>query len=205
MRLVPPGGRTVMSGFVSRGFAGRGDREQYGDRLPGQYAERAVSTAGPADTDAWSFRVDGMVADEREWTWDEFHALRSRRCRRHPLRDQVVEARHLLAGVSVDRCSTASSRGGVRRRSSATAATRPTCRSRTSPAARPGSPSATTASRSSPSTAARRACSCRTSTSGRARSGCAGCAHGRGRAGLLGVERLPQLRRPVEEQRYWGD
>ena len=35
-------------------------------------------TAGPTphvDTDAWSFRIDGMVGREREWTWQEFREL----------------------------------------------------------------------------------------------------------------------------------
>jgi DMSO/TMAO reductase YedYZ molybdopterin-dependent catalytic subunit len=41
-----------------------------------------VLNAGPTphiDTEAWLFRVDGMVGTERQWTWDEFHsALRDR-------------------------------------------------------------------------------------------------------------------------------
>ncbi len=36
-----------------------------------------------------------MVATEREWSWDEFNALESEPIPvRHPLRHQVVEARH---------------------------------------------------------------------------------------------------------------
>jgi DMSO/TMAO reductase YedYZ molybdopterin-dependent catalytic subunit len=71
-----------VSGFVSRGFKGR--RRSQADvaaRLPpGQYAERGfpVLTAGPTpriDTDAWGFRIDGMVTREREWTWEEFGQL----------------------------------------------------------------------------------------------------------------------------------
>src|SRR5918998_2297356 len=71
-----------MSDFVSRGFMRRRQTpEELADRVPpGQYVERGfpVLTAGPTprvDTDAWGFRVDGMVAAEQEWTWDEFHAL----------------------------------------------------------------------------------------------------------------------------------
>ena len=118
---------------------------------------------------------------------------------RHPLRDQVVQARHDL-----DRRV---ARHAARRRSrprpstsppGATATTRPTSRSRTSPTARRGSPTTSTASRSTPSTAARRGCWCRTCTCGRARSGSAGSRFTRaGRAGLLGGRRLPQPRRPV--------
>src|SRR5436190_648514 len=68
-----------MSGFVSRGFQRRRrPPEELADRLPPrQHLERGfpVLTAGPTpgiDTDAWSFRIDGMVGREREWTWDEF-------------------------------------------------------------------------------------------------------------------------------------
>ena len=72
----------VMSNFVSRGFARRRHTpEALADRVPpGQYVESGfpVLTAGPTpriDTDAWGFRIDGMVGAEQEWTWDEFHAL----------------------------------------------------------------------------------------------------------------------------------
>jgi DMSO/TMAO reductase YedYZ molybdopterin-dependent catalytic subunit len=67
--------------FVSRGFSGRRRAPQEAGRLPpGQYSERGfpVLTAGPTPrigTDAWSFRVDGMVAEEREWTWEELQGL----------------------------------------------------------------------------------------------------------------------------------
>lgn len=73
-----------MSDFVSRGFSGRrlGSEELAGRLPPGQYAESGfpVLTAGPTphlDPTAgeWSFRVDGMVAEEREWSWEEFGAL----------------------------------------------------------------------------------------------------------------------------------
>ena len=70
--------------FVSRGFGGkRRVPEDLADRVPpGQYVESGfpVLTAGPTpDIDPtageWSFRVDGMVAEEREWSWEEFHEL----------------------------------------------------------------------------------------------------------------------------------
>jgi len=73
-----------MNGFVSRGFGGkRRISEDLADRVPpGQYVEPGfpVLTAGPTpeiDPTAgeWSFRVDGMVAEECEWSWEEFGEL----------------------------------------------------------------------------------------------------------------------------------
>jgi DMSO/TMAO reductase YedYZ molybdopterin-dependent catalytic subunit len=71
-----------MSGFVSRGFSGRRRTpEELAERLPpGQYAEPGfpVLTAGPTpqiEPEFWGFRIDGMVGQERELTWDEFHRL----------------------------------------------------------------------------------------------------------------------------------
>ncbi len=67
-------------GFVSRGFVGR-PHGQGGERLPpGQYLERGfpVLTAGPTpriEPAEWSFRIDGMVGNELEWSWDEFAKL----------------------------------------------------------------------------------------------------------------------------------
>jgi DMSO/TMAO reductase YedYZ molybdopterin-dependent catalytic subunit len=70
--------------FVSRGFERRRrEPEGVGDRLPpGQYLERdfPVLTAGPTpviDPGAgeWGLRVDGMVAEPAEWSWEEFNAL----------------------------------------------------------------------------------------------------------------------------------
>src|SRR3954451_11115413 len=71
-----------MSDFVSRGFEGR-RRTPSGlaERLPpGQYSEPGfpVLTAGPAPQvpwEAWSLRIDGMVAEPREWSASEFRAL----------------------------------------------------------------------------------------------------------------------------------
>jgi DMSO/TMAO reductase YedYZ molybdopterin-dependent catalytic subunit len=71
-----------MSDFISRAFSGRRRvPEGLEDRLPpGQYYESGypVLTAGPTPNIApeeWGFRIDGMVGQEREWTWDEFHEL----------------------------------------------------------------------------------------------------------------------------------
>ena len=71
-----------MSDFVSRGFTGRRrEPDELAERLPpGQYDERGfpVLTAGPTpriEQDEWSLRIDGMVAEEAEWSWEEFHEL----------------------------------------------------------------------------------------------------------------------------------
>ena len=71
-----------MSSFISRGFSGRRRTpDELAERLPpGQYLEPGfpVLTAGPTPevaTEDWSIRVDGMVAGEREWSWDEFGQL----------------------------------------------------------------------------------------------------------------------------------
>ena len=73
-----------MNGFVSRGFTGRRRTPgEVGDRLPpGQYLEPGfpVLTAGPTPdvaTAEWRLRIDGMVGEPREWTWDEFNELPS--------------------------------------------------------------------------------------------------------------------------------
>ena len=71
-----------MGGFVSRGFRRRrrGGAEQATRLPPGQYAESGfpVLTAGPTpriDLADWRFKVEGLVARPREWTWEEIHAL----------------------------------------------------------------------------------------------------------------------------------
>jgi len=71
-----------MTNVISRAFGGRRRvPDELADRLPpGQCYESGfpVLTAGPTpqiDTDAWGFRIDGMVAEEREWTWEEFQQL----------------------------------------------------------------------------------------------------------------------------------
>jgi DMSO/TMAO reductase YedYZ molybdopterin-dependent catalytic subunit len=71
-----------VSGFLSRGFSGRRRvPPELADRLPpGQYLESdfPVLTAGPTprvDPDEWTFRIDGMVAEPREWTAEAFRDL----------------------------------------------------------------------------------------------------------------------------------
>jgi DMSO/TMAO reductase YedYZ molybdopterin-dependent catalytic subunit len=71
-----------MSDFISRGFGSRRrEREDYGDRLPpGQYVEHGwpVLTAGPTPNvapDDWTFRIDGMVRNEKEWSAEQFRQL----------------------------------------------------------------------------------------------------------------------------------
>ena len=68
--------------FISRGFGGRRRvPEELADRVPpGQYVEPGfpVLTAGPTprlEPEDWGFRIDGMVAEEQEWTWSEFAEL----------------------------------------------------------------------------------------------------------------------------------
>jgi DMSO/TMAO reductase YedYZ molybdopterin-dependent catalytic subunit len=68
--------------FVSRGFQGRRrSPEDIAARLPpGQYHETGfpVLTAGPTpklEPTDWYFRIEGMVAEPRQWTWEELHGL----------------------------------------------------------------------------------------------------------------------------------
>jgi DMSO/TMAO reductase YedYZ molybdopterin-dependent catalytic subunit len=70
--------------FVTRGFVGRRSAPERGKRIPpGQYLtdDFPVLSAGPTPRTAlsdWSFRIDGLVKQPAEWTWDEFRALPSR-------------------------------------------------------------------------------------------------------------------------------
>jgi DMSO/TMAO reductase YedYZ molybdopterin-dependent catalytic subunit len=71
-----------MCAFISRGFKGRERTPaELAARLPpGQYLETGfpVLTAGPTPdvhTDTWRFRIDGMVAKQQEWTWEQFAQL----------------------------------------------------------------------------------------------------------------------------------
>ena len=87
---------------ITRGFVGRGGSRD--PRLPpGQYDagdDWPVLTAEPTPTlDAahWTFAVEGLVEQPTTWTWDEIHALPPSTLRgRHPLRHDLVEARHDL-------------------------------------------------------------------------------------------------------------
>jgi DMSO/TMAO reductase YedYZ molybdopterin-dependent catalytic subunit len=71
-----------VSDFLSRGFSGRRRApEGMAARIPpGQYYESGfpVLTAGPTPrvaSEEWSFRVDGMVGEPKEWSWAELHEL----------------------------------------------------------------------------------------------------------------------------------
>ena len=71
-----------MNAFISRGFTRRRHTEpELAARLPpGQYAESSwpVLTAGATPdvpTSTWTFRVDGMVSQPQEWSWEEFAQL----------------------------------------------------------------------------------------------------------------------------------
>jgi DMSO/TMAO reductase YedYZ molybdopterin-dependent catalytic subunit len=71
----------MAGGFISRGFRGRREQGEQGERLPpGQYLEHGfpVLSAGPTphpSLDRWDFRIEGATATPRRWTWDEFRAL----------------------------------------------------------------------------------------------------------------------------------
>jgi DMSO/TMAO reductase YedYZ molybdopterin-dependent catalytic subunit len=82
----------VTQRFVTRGFVGR--RTQPGepdlrDRIPpGQYLTPGfpVLSAGPTPhtpLEAWTFRIEGLVGQPVEWSWEEFQGL--------PARDWTVD------------------------------------------------------------------------------------------------------------------
>jgi DMSO/TMAO reductase YedYZ molybdopterin-dependent catalytic subunit len=66
---------------ISRGFFGRREDTEEGDRLPpGQYVVKdfPVLSAGPTPRtplDQWSFTIEGEIDQPRTWSWDEFRAL----------------------------------------------------------------------------------------------------------------------------------
>ena len=89
--------------FVSRGFKGRRRDGSDSDRVPpGQYLvdDFPVLSAGPTPRtrlEEWDFTITGGVAEPRRWTWEQFRALPNEEDHQgHPLRDEVVEARHGL-------------------------------------------------------------------------------------------------------------
>ena len=129
------------------------------------------------------------------------------RQRGHPLRDQVVEARHLVAGrLGRHAPRRGRHRGGLR--------ARPLVRRlHDEPAARGpdrrqglGRLRVRRASRSTPSTAGPPGCWCRTSTSGRAPSGCAACeVLDEDEPGFWERYGYHDYGDPWREQRYAGD
>ena len=87
----------------SRGFTGRPHASADPARVPpGQYVtdDFPVLSAGPTPhtpLESWSFTIGGAVDEPASWTWEEFQALPQRDGHgRHPLRHEVVEARHRL-------------------------------------------------------------------------------------------------------------
>jgi DMSO/TMAO reductase YedYZ molybdopterin-dependent catalytic subunit len=70
--------------FVTRGFAGRRQTAEAGERTPpGQYLTNdfPVLSAGPTPhtpLTEWTFAVTGLVEQPVSWTWDEFQALPAR-------------------------------------------------------------------------------------------------------------------------------
>ena len=67
---------------VSRGFRGRGRRDDSGRVPPGQYLtdDFPVLSAGPTPhtpLDEWTFSLTGEVDESRRWTWEEFRTLPS--------------------------------------------------------------------------------------------------------------------------------
>ena len=189
---------------VSRGFRGRRADVDPARVPPGQYVttDFPVLSAGPTPRtplDEWSFTIAGPSRAELVVVGGVPGAAVADGDRRHPLRDEVVKARHHLERGRLRHAARRHRhRGDVHLRAGATAATRRTCRSRTSSTARPGSPTSSTASRLRRSMVARRGC-CPASVlleerevDSRHRS-----ASPR-RARVLGALRLPQLRRPLE-------
>ncbi|MFE1800326.1 sulfite oxidase-like oxidoreductase [Streptomyces sp. NPDC059517] len=65
---------------VTRGFAGR-PRVRNDGLPPGQYDARddwpvlSAEVTPELTTSQWTFTVDGLVAEERTWSWEEAHAL----------------------------------------------------------------------------------------------------------------------------------
>src|SRR3954463_6235357 len=70
--------------LVTRGFVGRRRAPERGQRVPpGQYLTNdfPVLSAGPTPhttLESWSFSIDGLVAEPKAWTWQEFIALPAR-------------------------------------------------------------------------------------------------------------------------------
>jgi DMSO/TMAO reductase YedYZ molybdopterin-dependent catalytic subunit len=69
--------------FISRGFSGKRRQPESSNRIPpGQYLtdDFPVLSAGPTpriDLADWRFRVEGLVDQPVEWTWEQFLQLPS--------------------------------------------------------------------------------------------------------------------------------
>ena len=90
---------------ISRGFLGRRQPVDDPSRVPpGQYVtpDFPVLSAGPTPhtpLDEWSFTISGQVEEPVSWTWDGVPGAAVGDAHgRHPLRDEVDEARHELGG-----------------------------------------------------------------------------------------------------------
>jgi DMSO/TMAO reductase YedYZ molybdopterin-dependent catalytic subunit len=67
--------------FISRGFVGKRRQEGKSNRVPpGQYLtdDFPVLSAGPTPRtplDQWTFTIDGLVAGQVSWSWEDFNRL----------------------------------------------------------------------------------------------------------------------------------
>ena len=107
--------------FVTRGFVGRRGAEGSGDADPRRDPARPVPdddfpvlSAGPTPhtpLDEWTFSIDGLVDEPRALDLGRVPRAPDRGVDgRHPLRHQVVQARHALGGrLASTRCSRTSS------------------------------------------------------------------------------------------------
>ena len=203
--LMPP---------ISRGFRGRPRRDVDPARVPpGQYVveDFPVLSAGPTPrTPLERLEPDHRRRGRRVAHVDLGRAARAARRDvhdRHPLRDEVDQARH-----HVDR--RLARHAARRRRDRGRVPDRlvrrrlhdePHARGRHATARR-GSPTSSRASRSTPSTAARRGCWSRTCTCGRARSGSAGSRFTpQDEPGFWEAAGYHNHGDPWREQRYWND
>ena len=70
--------------LVTRGFVGRRRAPERANRVPpGQYVttDFPVLSAGPTPRtplDQWTFTIQGLVKEQKAWSWAEFNALPSR-------------------------------------------------------------------------------------------------------------------------------
>ena len=88
--------------MVTRGFTGRQQAPDIAKRLPPGQSLTAdpVLSAGPTpqiSLSDWSFTLKVGPKPVAKWNWAEFNALpKTHQIPRHPLRHQMVEARHAL-------------------------------------------------------------------------------------------------------------
>ena len=199
-RPVDPGGR--MS-FVTRGFHGR-RRDDDGRLPPGQHltGDFPVLSAGPTPRiplDEWELWVATEDGTRHTWSWTELMALAADEPdRRHPLRHELVEARHDVAR-RLARHAARRRRDGGRLRPGAQLRRlhdEPPARG---PARREGLDRLRVRRRRPPPRARRSGAAARAAPL-LLEVGQVGARHradARGHPGLLGAARLPRLRRPM--------